>query len=576
MVAAAVAVVALGAIGPGAVAHDGPDLEVRPITFEVVDGPADDQRVRLDATVYVPSGATSTPAPVVVLAHGFGGDKDDLEALARQTAHHGYVALAYSARGFGRSTGAIGLNSLDYDVKDVRQIVDALADMPEVALDGPGDPRIGLTGSSYGGGIALMAATQDPRIDAIAPRITWSSLAYSLAPNDLAASPDASDLGVDLAPGGVLKDQWLRIFFGIGSLQPFGDVREPAALARLVGRPTCAGFVPEVCRAYVASVVAGEPTPSMRAVLERSSPSAFLHDLDAATFLVQGQDDTLFNLAESARTYSAALDNGAPAKLLWHRGGHSGPFAPGEVDVGLDPDDVVNSRILTWWDRWLADDPAADTGPGFETFLGHDGDGPVYASAPSFPPLADATRYLSGDGMVVGSPTDVVAGRSSFVTPALGLPAAYSETAGLQRGLPVPAFDLPGQHVAWETEPFDADTTLVGVPRLVDLDVSTTSGAAWFFAKLYDVGPDGVATLIRRQVSPVRADDLSAPIDVVLPGVSEVVAAGHRLRVVLAATDAAYANRRLPDTTTITVDPERPPRLLLPIGQLDVLAQTPS
>ena len=248
MVAAAVAVVALGAIAPGAVAHDGPDLEVRPMTFEVVDGPADDQRVRLDATVYLPSGARYAPAPVVVLAHGFGGDKDDLDALARQTAHHGYVALTYSARGFGRSTGAIGLASLDYDVKDVRQVVDALAEMPEVALDGPGDPRVGLTGSSYGGGIALMAATQDPRIDAIAPRITWSSLAYSLAPNDLAASPDGSDLGVDLDPGGVLKDQWLRIFFGIGSLQPFGDLGEPTALARLVGRPTCAASFPRCAR----------------------------------------------------------------------------------------------------------------------------------------------------------------------------------------------------------------------------------------------------------------------------------------------------------------------------------------
>ncbi len=93
--------------------------------------------------------------------------------------------------------------------------------------------------------------------------------------------------------------------------------------------------------------------------------------------------------------------------------------------------------------------------------------------------------------------------------------------------------------MAWETEAFAADTPLVGIPRLVGLDVSSGSGQAWFYAKLYDLGPGGEETLIRRQVSPVRADDLSRPLDVVLPGVSHLVEAGHRLRVVLAATDAA-------------------------------------
>ena len=38
---------------------------------------------------------------------------------------------------------------------------------------------------------------------------------------------------------------------------------------------------------------------------------------------------------------------------------------------------VVDSPILAWWDRWLAGDGAIDTGPGFETFLGQDGDRPV-------------------------------------------------------------------------------------------------------------------------------------------------------------------------------------------------------
>ncbi len=40
----------------------------------------------------------------------------------------------------------------------------------------PGDPRIGMVGASYGGGIQLVAAATDPRIDAIVPTIAWNTL----------------------------------------------------------------------------------------------------------------------------------------------------------------------------------------------------------------------------------------------------------------------------------------------------------------------------------------------------------------------------------------------------------------
>jgi ABC-2 type transport system ATP-binding protein len=201
MVATAVAT-SVAVTPPDAQAHAGPTITVRPLTLDVVDGPEGDQRIRLDASLYLPSTATAArPAPVVVLTHGFGGSKDDVDSLARQTAHAGYVAMAYSARGFGRSTGTIGLAAVDYDVADVSQLIDALAEMPEVLLDGPGDPRVGFTGRSYGGGITLMAATADPRIDAIAPRITWSSLDYSLGPNNLLDGDPASSWPATGRPG---------------------------------------------------------------------------------------------------------------------------------------------------------------------------------------------------------------------------------------------------------------------------------------------------------------------------------------------------------------------------------------
>ena len=47
-------------------------------------------------------------------------------------------------------------------------------------LDTPGDPRIGMVGGSYGGGIQLVTAATDCRNNAIVPTIAWHSLVASL------------------------------------------------------------------------------------------------------------------------------------------------------------------------------------------------------------------------------------------------------------------------------------------------------------------------------------------------------------------------------------------------------------
>src|SRR3954468_11105520 len=107
--------------------------------------------VELDTTTYLsPSGGR---APAVVLAHGFGGSKDSVADDARDLAERGYVVLTYSARGFGRSTGQIGLDDPRYEVADLSTLIDRLADRDDVLLDGPGDPRVGVAGGSYGGAL---------------------------------------------------------------------------------------------------------------------------------------------------------------------------------------------------------------------------------------------------------------------------------------------------------------------------------------------------------------------------------------------------------------------------------------
>ena len=102
--------------------------------------------VELDTTLYVPASAGDEPAPAVVLAHGFGGSKQSVADDALDLAERGYVVLTYSARGFGRSTGQIGLNDPRFEIADLSTLLDLLADRDEVQLDGDGDPRVGVAG----------------------------------------------------------------------------------------------------------------------------------------------------------------------------------------------------------------------------------------------------------------------------------------------------------------------------------------------------------------------------------------------------------------------------------------------
>jgi ABC-2 type transport system ATP-binding protein len=166
-IAAAVAVLAGGGIAWGVTTGDAPKVRADVQRIQVMDGPKNDQQVTLDTTFFHPvfRSGDGGKAPAILLAHGFGGTKQDTRAEAEELARSGYAVLTWSARGFGTSTGEIALDSPDYEVKDVRQLIDWLARRPEVKLDKPGDPRVGLAGESYGGGISLMTAawTRSPR-----------------------------------------------------------------------------------------------------------------------------------------------------------------------------------------------------------------------------------------------------------------------------------------------------------------------------------------------------------------------------------------------------------------------------
>jgi predicted acyl esterase len=123
-----------------------------------------------------------------------------------------------------------------------------------------------------------------------------------------------------------------------------------------------------------------------------------------------------------------------------------------------------------------------------------------------------------------------------------------------------PPTDAPGTFAAWTSAPLTQPATIVGAPTL-DVRLSAPTAAATqgtgpagqlvMFAKIYDVAPDGTVLLKNRLVSPVRIADVTRPVRIELPAVAHQIAAGHRIRVVLAASDAAYGGNTAPHTVTV-------------------------
>jgi hypothetical protein len=79
------------------------------------------------------------------------------------------------------------------------------------------------------------------------------------------------------------------------------------------------------------------------------------------------------------------------------------------------------------------------------------------------------------------------------------------------------------------------------------------------------VAPDGTQTLHNRLISPVRVTDVTKQVHIELPGVVQRIEAGHRIRLVLAASDAAYAGNAAVLPVTVSANPKKPDVLVLPV-----------
>ena len=130
------------------------------VEFEVDGG------VKLRGWLYVPPGEGRRPA--ITMAHGYAGVKEQgIEPFAKAFAEAGFVVLLHDHRGFGASEG-----TPRQDVDPWRQVTDWRRAISYLeSLDVVDPKRIGLWGTSYAGGHAIVLGATERRLRCVVAQV---------------------------------------------------------------------------------------------------------------------------------------------------------------------------------------------------------------------------------------------------------------------------------------------------------------------------------------------------------------------------------------------------------------------
>lgn len=290
--------------------------------------------VPMDVDVTLPPTGDG-PFPAIVMMHGWGGNKRSFQATMPEGnggsgyhyndvyfAQQGYAVITPSARGFGRSCGAldsrtapacdrgwIHLADHRYEIRDTQYLLGRLADegviMPQA---------IGVTGISYGGiqslslgrlrdRIRLENGRYRPwrspggkamRIAAAYPRWGGSDMTYALQPNGRYLDFKPYRIGQSITPGGVSKKSYNDGLYVTGNAAGYYE-------------PTGGPFTADITKwkqlADLGEPVRREGLAVGRELTSNHSFAGITGGKSAPMLIQNGWTDDLFPVTEGVRAY---------------------------------------------------------------------------------------------------------------------------------------------------------------------------------------------------------------------------------------------------------------------------------
>ncbi|KPA15898.1 peptidase S15 [Candidatus Magnetomorum sp. HK-1] len=310
------------------------------VTIQSFDG------VKIRATVFQPDLSPNETAPLIIQTHGFGGFRTSSPIsfyakwmIPGQIAIHawkqGYWVISYDQRGFGGSGGNINIMDPDIEVRDATIVLDwAIENLPRIRMDKTNDPKVGMVGESYGGGVQLLASVMDSRIDAIIPIATWYDLSSALGSN------------------GYVKTGWGAILVPVGI---FGSVFDFNILFTKRYLKMFTGYMNE---------------DATREMYDHSLASFCEQNRfpQADAFLINGFRDIMFPFNQALANKNCFEEAGRDVRLIEVQGGHlfltqrltGMPLFNMEHEIHCDTNTFnLLDLAVDWWNEKLKDIPNA-------------------------------------------------------------------------------------------------------------------------------------------------------------------------------------------------------------------------
>ncbi|GHD26181.1 CocE/NonD family hydrolase [Nocardiopsis kunsanensis] len=488
----------------------------------------------LAAKVITPTG-TEGPHPLLVLPSAWGTPHLLYVGAGKRLAEEsGYQVVSYTSRGFWDSGGSIEVAGPE-DRADASSVIGWALDNTDADPD-----RIGMAGISYGGGISLLTAAEDDRIDAVASMSGWADLAPSLYPNET----------VDL--------QMVELLLLAG---------------HLTGQPgeTLTG-VEEAYRA-------GDIEPALEMASDRGAADKVdrINANGTAVMMAHGWNDGMFPVSHLTDFY-ADLD--VPKRFMLAPGDHATQEAFGAAGL---PSKVWED-LADWMDHHLkGEDNGINEQDPLQTKPNNGrGDWSGHSDWPSLTgesqqfflekPRTDWARWRSSGAMGAEPATGWDYGfRTGISTTAhsgtVMLTGAVQQFFDVPTGVLLPTVDRHRAAV-WSGPEYPDGARVAGAPE-VTLTLTPTAEQQSAFVYLYAIDERGTGSLLSHTPVTLRDAEPGTPVTVEteLEPVVWDVPAGHRLAVVVDSKDARYTSEsRLGDRIEITSPEAAPSQVTVPFA----------